>query len=306
MIMGLFSRLQSGLAKTRAGLLGSLAGVFSGRVDEQFYEELEEALIVADVGVQTAVELAERLRAEAKREHIKERAELWQALRAAMVEMLQIEGAGQLETQAGKLNIFIVTGVNGVGKTTTLGKLAAHYSAHGRRVLLAAADTFRAAAADQLAVWAERAGTELIRQSEGADPAAVVYDAIAAAKSRGSEVLLIDTAGRLQNKANLMAELSKIARVVEREAGDAVLKNLLVLDAGTGQNALSQARLFGEALPLSGLILTKLDGTAKGGAVVGISHESGLPVKMIGVGEGIEDLRPFAPEEFVAALFEGE
>jgi fused signal recognition particle receptor len=302
--MGLFSRLQSGLAKTRAGLLGSLAGVFSGRVDEQFYEELEEALIMADVGVQTAAELTERLRGAAKREQIRERSELWQALRAAMAEMLQIEGAGQLEPQQGRLNIFVIAGVNGVGKTTTLGKLAALYGASGQRVLLAAADTFRAAAAEQLAVWAERAGAELIRQGEGADPAAVVYDAIAAAKSRAADILLIDTAGRLHNKANLMAELAKIARVVEREAGEAHLENLLVLDAGTGQNALAQARLFGEALPLSGLILTKLDGTAKGGAVVGISHESGLPVKMIGVGEGIEDLRPFAAAEFVAALFE--
>jgi fused signal recognition particle receptor len=302
--MGLFSRLQSGLAKTRASLMDSLTTIFSGRVDELFYEELEEALIVADVGVQTAVELAERLREEARRAQIRERAQLWQTLRAAMIEMLQIEGAGLLELEAGRLNIFIITGVNGVGKTTTLGKLAALYGAEGKRVLLAAADTFRAAAADQLAVWAKRAGAELIRQAEGADPAAVVFDAIAAAKSRRADVLLVDTAGRLQNKANLMAELSKIARVVEREAGDAALKNLLVLDAGTGQNAISQARLFGEAVELSGLILTKLDGTAKGGAVVGISHESGLPVKMIGVGEGIEDLRPFKPEEFIAALFE--
>jgi len=302
--MGLFSRLTKGLAKTRAGLLGSLAGIFSGRVDEEFYEELEEALIVADVGVQTAVELAERLREQAKREHIKERADLWQTLRSSMTALLQIEGAGQLELEAGRLNIFIITGVNGVGKTTTLGKLAAHYSAQGKRVLLAAADTFRAAAADQLAVWAERAGAGLIRQGEGADPAAVVYDAIAAAKSRQIDVLLVDTAGRLHNKANLMAELAKIGRVVEREAAEAHLENLLVLDAGTGQNALSQARQFGEAVALTGLILTKLDGTAKGGAVVGISHESGLPVKMIGVGEGIEDLRPFVPEEFIAALFE--
>ena len=302
--MGLFSRLQSGLAKTRAGLLGSLKGIFSGRVNEQFYEELEEALIVADVGVQTAVELAERLREEARSLRINERAELWQTLRAAMTEMLQIEGAGRLELEAGRLNIFIITGVNGVGKTTTLGKLAAHYGAAGKRVLLAAADTFRAAAAEQLAIWAKRAGAELIRQSEGADPAAVVYDAIAAAKSRRADLLLIDTAGRLQNKTNLMAELSKIARVVEREANEAALENLLVLDAGTGQNAFSQTRLFGEAVALSGLILTKLDGTAKGGAVVGVSHESGLPVKLIGVGEGIEDLRPFNPEEFIAALFE--
>jgi fused signal recognition particle receptor len=304
--MRLFSRLQSGLAKTRAGLLGSLTGIFSGRVDEQFYEELEEALIIADVGVQTAVELAERLREQARRAHIKDRAELWQTLRVAMIEMLQIEGAGLLELEAGKLNVFIFTGVNGVGKTTTLGKLAAHYGTAGKRVLLAAADTFRAAAADQLAVWAARAGAELIRQNEGADPAAVVYDAIAAAKSRRADLLLIDTAGRLQNKANLMAELSKITRVVEREAGEAVLENLLVLDAGTGQNAFSQTRLFGEAVMLSGLILTKLDGTAKGGAVVGVSYESGLPVKMIGVGEGIEDLRPFDPQEFIAALFEGD
>ena len=301
--MGLFSRLQSGLAKTRAGLMDSLSGIFSGRVDERFYEELEEALIVADVGVQTAVELADSLREQARRDHIKERAELWQTLRASMTQMLQIEGVGLLEPQTGRLNIFVITGVNGVGKTTTLGKLAARYTTAGKRVLLATADTFRAAAADQLAVWATRAGVELIRQAEGADPAAVVFDAIAAARSRQADLLLIDTAGRLQNKANLMAELAKIARVVEREAAEAHLENLLVLDAGTGQNAISQAKLFGEAVALSGLILTKLDGTAKGGAVVGISHESGLPVKMIGVGEGVEDLRPFDPAEFIAALF---
>lgn len=304
--MGLFSRLQSGLAKTRANLMGSLASVFSGRVDEEFYEELEEALILADVGVQAAVELAARLREQARREHIKERAELWQALKNEMTAMLQTEGVGGLALAAGKLNIFILTGVNGAGKTTTLGKLAALHAGQGRRVLLAAADTFRAAAADQLAVWAGRAGVDLIRQAEWADPAAVVFDAVAAAKSRHTDLLLVDTAGRLQNKANLMAELAKISRVIEREAPEAHTETLLVLDAGTGQNAISQAKLFGEAVPLSGLILTKLDGTAKGGAVVGICHESGLPVKMIGVGEGIEDLRPFAPADFVSALFEQE
>ena len=302
--MGLFSRLQNGLAKTRANLMGSLSAVFSGRVDEEFYEELEEALILADVGVATAVELARRLKEQAKKEHIKERAELWQSLRHEMTSMLLQEGAGVLTPEAGKLNIFILTGVNGAGKTTTLGKLAALYSGQGRRVLLAAADTFRAAAADQLAIWAGRADVELIRQAEGADPAAVVYDAVAAAKSRHIDLLLVDTAGRLQNKTNLMAELAKIARVIEREAPEAAKETLLVLDAGTGQNAISQAKLFGEATPLTGLILTKLDGTAKGGAVVGISYESNLPVKMIGVGESIEDLRPFQAEEFVAALFE--
>ena len=304
--MGLFSRLQSGLAKTRKNLMGSLSAVFHGRVDEEFYEELEEALILADVGVATAVELARRLKEHAKSAHIKERAELWQALRNEMTSMLLREGAGELALEAGKLNIFILTGVNGAGKTTTLGKLAALYCGQGRRVLLAAADTFRAAAADQLAIWAQRAGVDLIRQAEGADPAAVVYDAVAAAKSRHMDILLVDTAGRLQNKANLMAELAKIARVIEREAPEAKKETLLVLDAGTGQNAISQAKLFGEAAPLTGLILTKLDGTAKGGAVVGISYESNLPVRMIGVGETIEDLRPFQAEEFVAALFEGE
>lgn len=302
--MGLFSRLQSGLAKTRDNLMGSLSAVFTGRVDEEFFEELEEALILADVGVQTAVELARRLREQAKRERIKERGELWQALKNEMTAMLQIEGAGELAPARDQLNIFILTGVNGAGKTTTLGKLAALYAGQGKRVVLAAADTFRAAAADQLAVWADRAGVDLIRQAEGADPAAVVFDAVAAAQSRHADLLLVDTAGRLQNKANLMAELAKISRVIEREAPEAISERLLVLDAGTGQNAISQARLFGEAVPLTGLILTKLDGTAKGGAVVGISHESGLPVKMIGVGEGIEDLRPFVPADFVSALFE--
>ncbi len=301
--MGLFSRLKEGLQKTRDNFLGSIGGIFKGRVDEEFYEELEEALIMADIGVQTACELAERLRKVAKEEKIKERQDLWQVMQREMTDMLLGAGSGVIELADDRLNIIILTGVNGAGKTTTIGKLSSLYSRQGKKVLLAAADTFRAAAADQLAIWAERSQVGLIRQGEGADPAAVVFDAIAAAKSRQADILIIDTAGRLQNKKNLMEELAKIGRIINKEAENAQVQSFLVLDAGTGQNAISQAQLFGEAVHLDGLILTKLDGTAKGGVVVGISYESNLPLKMIGVGEGIEDLRPFDAADFVKALF---
>ncbi|MBR2782827.1 MAG: signal recognition particle-docking protein FtsY [Firmicutes bacterium] len=301
--MGLFSKITRGLAKTRDSFTGGLKSIFSGRVDEEFFEELEEALITADVGVQTSLKLTERLRQRAKAEHIRERDQLWSVLEEEIAALLSQNGAGGLKLTEGCLNIVMLTGVNGAGKTTTIGKLASRWQQEGRSVLLAAADTYRAAAAEQLEGWAARSGAPLIRQGEGADPAAVVYDAIAAARARGTDVLIVDTAGRLQNKTNLMQELAKISRVIGREAPDAAVQTLLVLDGGTGQNAISQARLFAQAAPLTGLIITKLDGSAKGGAVCGMVDEVGLPVCLIGVGEGIDDLREFDPAAYAHAMF---
>lgn len=301
--MGIFDKLTAGLAKTRSSFTGGLKSIFSGRVDEEFFEELEEALILADVGVQTSLKLTERLRERAKAEHIRERGALWGALEEEIAAILAAPGAGGIDLAPSGLNILMMTGVNGAGKTTTIGKLAAKYREQGKKVLLAAADTYRAAAAEQLEGWARRAEVPLIRQAEGADPAAVVFDAIAAAKARGVDVLIIDTAGRLQNKTNLMNELAKIGRVIAREAPEAALQTLLVLDGGTGQNAISQARQFSEAVKLTGVIITKLDGSAKGGAVCGIVDEARLPVKLIGVGEHIDDLRDFDAAAFSHALF---
>ena len=301
--MGLFSKIAAGLSKTRDNFTGGLKSVFSGRVDEDFFEELEEALILADVGVPTSLKLTERLRSRAKADHVKEREQLWSALEEEIAALLSQNGAGGLQLAPDRLNIIMLTGVNGAGKTTTIGKLAARYVGEGKSVLLAAADTYRAAAAEQLEGWAERAGVPLIRQGEGADPAAVVFDAIAAAKARETDVLIVDTAGRLQNKTNLMNELAKISRVISREAADAAVQTLLVLDGGTGQNAISQAKLFAEAAPLTGLIVTKLDGSAKGGAVCGIVDETGLPLLLIGVGEGLDDLREFDPAAYAHGLF---
>ena len=304
--MGLFSKIAAGLSKTRDNFSSGLKSVFSGRVDEEFFEELEEALILADVGVQTSMKLTERLRERARSSHVKEREALWSALEEEIATLLSQNGAGGLVLEPDKLNVLMLTGVNGAGKTTTIGKLAARYKAEGKSVLLAAADTYRAAAAEQLEGWAERSGVPLIRQGEGADPAAVVFDAIAAAKARGCDVLIVDTAGRLQNKTNLMNELAKISRVISREAADSAVQTLLVLDGGTGQNAISQAKLFSEAAPLTGLIITKLDGSAKGGAVCGIVDETGLPLLLIGVGEGIDDLREFEPAAYAHGLFSAD
>lgn len=304
--MGLFSRLTAGLAKTRDSFTGGLKSIFSGRVDEDFFEELEEALILADVGVQTSLKLTSRLRERAKAEHMRERQQLWSVLEQEIAAILSAQGQGGLELAPGRLNILMLTGVNGAGKTTTIGKLAARYQAQGLSVLLAAADTYRAAAAEQLEGWARRSNTPLIRQAEGADPAAVVFDAIAAAQARQSDLLIVDTAGRLQNKTNLMNELAKIGRVISREATEAQVQTLLVLDGGTGQNAVSQARQFQAAVALTGLIVTKLDGSAKGGAVCGIVDETGLPIKLIGVGEGVEDLREFDPQAYAHALFSND
>ncbi|NLF80161.1 MAG: signal recognition particle-docking protein FtsY [Clostridia bacterium] len=301
--MSLLTKLSARLAKTRASFSGGLKSIFQGKVNEQFFEELEEALILADVGVATALQLTAKLRERARAEKIREREALWQALISEITAILLAHQGEPLSLQPGRLQIILMIGVNGSGKTTTIGKLAARYHAQGKKVLLAAADTYRAAAAEQLAGWAERVGVPLIRQAEGADPGAVVFDAIAAAKARQIDLLLVDTAGRLQNKTNLMAELAKIGRIIEREAPGAGLEALLVLDGGTGQNAISQVREFTAAIALSGLVITKLDGTAKGGAVIGIVEESGLPVRLIGVGEAVEDLRDFDAAEFAEALF---
>ena len=308
--MGFFEKLKRGLTKTRDEFNSKMAAVFSfGRkIDEDFYEELEETLIQSDVGVQTAIELVERLREREKAEHIKDVDTLRLALQDEITKILKGSAEGEnknrFRLKGGRLNVILVVGVNGAGKTTTIGKMANYYNYIGHKVLLAAADTFRAAAIEQLCTWGERAGVDVIRQSGGSDPGAVVFDACKAAVARGTNILIVDTAGRLQNKTNLMEELRKINRIIEREVPQANVEVLLVLDAGTGQNAISQAKLFGEVVPLTGIILTKLDGTAKGGVVIGITNELELPVKMIGVGEGINDLREFAAEDFAAALFD--
>jgi len=304
--MGLFDKLHGGLGKTRVGFGTKVLDLLTGRhVDEELFEELEEALILADIGVSTACELVETLRGRARKEKIKEGMALQAALIEEITSLLEETGDGEtgLCLTEGKLNIVLLMGVNGAGKTTTIGKIAMREKKAGKKVILAAADTFRAAAADQLAVWAQRADCDIIRQNEGADPGAVVFDACRAAMARKADILLVDTAGRLQNKVNLMSELEKISKIIDREAPEAARQTLLVLDSTTGQNAVSQAKLFGEVAKLDGLILTKLDGTAKGGVVIGIGRETGLPVRLIGVGEGIEDLQDFNANEFAKALF---
>ena len=273
-------------------------------LDDDFYDRLEESLILADVGMDVALDATEKLRRRAYDDRLLTADQVKGALRDILAEKLEVgDSRLDLSTQP---SVILVIGVNGVGKTTSIGKMAHQLKKQGKKVLLCAGDTFRAAAADQLEIWANRAGVDIVRQNEGADPGAVLFDALAAAKARRSDVVLVDTAGRLHNKKNLMDELSKIARVISRELPDAAVEVLLVLDATTGQNAISQARSFQEAAGITGIVLTKLDGTAKGGAVIGIREELGVPVKFIGVGEGIDDLRPFVPAEFAAALFEGQ
>jgi fused signal recognition particle receptor len=299
--MGIFDKLKQGLAKTRQSAgsgVESLLSVFV-RVDEDFLETLEETLILADLGVSTASQAVELLRQKAKRTGIKTQADLRSALRDILVELMGGGGPLILPDQP---CVLLIVGVNGVGKTTTIGKLAYGYRNQGRNVLLCAADTFRAAAADQLEIWAKRAGVPMVRQGEGADPAAVVFDALAAAKARGADLVLCDTAGRLHNKQNLMNELAKIGRVIDREMPGATRETLLVLDATTGQNGLLQAKAFAEATGLTGLVLTKLDGTAKGGIVVAVAREVGVPVRFIGVGEGIDDMIPFDPAAFAEGM----
>ena len=303
--MGFFEKISAGLKKTRDSLMGRLEDLAAGftKVDEDFFDELEETLIMGDVGANVTMRIMDELRDRVRHAGITEPTEVIGQLREIITGLMGEESPLDLST---KPSVVLVIGVNGVGKTTTIGKMAAYLRGEGKQVLLAAADTFRAAAADQLAVWADRAGAELIRHEEGSDPASVVFDAIHAGKSRGADVIICDTAGRLHNKKNLMDDPSKIARVISRELPDAAVEVLLVLDATTGQNAISQARSFQEAAGITGIVLTKLDGTAKGGAVIGIREELGVPVKFIGVGEGIDDLRPFVPAEFAAALFEGQ
>ena len=303
--MGFFDKLKSGLKKTKDALLKPVNDLFSSydKVDDDFFEELCDLLIMADVGVETSDHLVNELRERLKEKKIKEttlaREEFREILKEAVGE------SGSLSFDSG-LNIILVIGVNGVGKTTSIGKITHCLSESGKKVMLAAADTFRAAAAEQLGIWAERNGVPIIRQDEGADPAAVVFDAVSAAKKATIDVLIVDTAGRLHNKKNLIDELAKINRVIDREAPFASRETLLVLDASTGQNALIQAKEFGKAANITGLVLTKLDGTAKGGIILAIKRELGIPVKFIGVGEGIDDLRPFEPSEFINAFFEDE
>ncbi|MDT3697927.1 MAG: signal recognition particle-docking protein FtsY [Thermincola sp.] len=301
--MGFFSKLKEGLTKTRQGFVAKIENLVSigKKIDEELYEELEELLIQADVGVNPAVELVENLRQEVKKRKIEDS----QELKAVLKELI----AGIMGTEEFSLNlqgqpaVIIVVGVNGAGKTTTIGKLAYNFKAEGKKVLLAAGDTFRAAAIDQLEIWGGRVGCDVIKHKEGADPAAVVFDAIQAAKARSTDILIVDTAGRLHTKINLMEELKKVFRVITRELPHAPNEVLLVLDATTGQNAISQAKLFGQACGTTGIVLTKLDGTAKGGVVIGIKSELDIPVKYIGIGEQIDDLKEFNPQDFVDALF---
>ncbi len=301
---GFFARLKEGLTKTRDNIVRGIDAVFSGfsAIDEDFYEELEEILIMGDIGIGATTQIVERLKAQVKEQHIKEPAACKQLLIDGIKEQMRVnEDAYEFEQEQ---SVIMVIGVNGVGKTTSVGKLAGKFKAEGRRVLIAAADTFRAAAGEQLAEWARRADVPMIGGSEGTDPASVVYDAVHAAKARGVDVLLIDTAGRLHNKRNLMEELRKMNRIIDREFPDARRENLIVLDGTTGQNALVQAREFGQVADLTGIILTKLDGTAKGGIAVAIQSELHVPVKYIGVGESIDDLQRFDSDEFVNALFD--
>lgn len=302
---GFFERLKRGLSKTQENLIGRIDTLLLGKkqIDADTLEELEEILITADIGVTTAVELIRTLEQRLKRNELQDGEALKRALREDILSRLE-KYAAPLDVTAHTPFVILVIGVNGVGKTTTIGKLASKYAAEGKKVLLAAADTFRAAAAEQLEIWGERAGVDVIRHQEGADPSAVVFDACKAALARQIDVLIVDTAGRLHTKVNLMEEMKKIRRVVGREIPGAPHETLLALDATTGQNALSQTRLFKEAASVSGIALTKLDGSAKGGIVVAVSNEFQLPIRFIGVGERVDDLRDFDPQQFVAALFQ--
>ncbi len=303
--MGFFDRLKSGLGKTRESFSEKVNNVFKVfvKVDEEFFEELTDALIMADLGANTAQFIIDRLRDNVKIRHISESEEVKEELKQIITEILTDMDCTMHISK--KPAVILVIGVNGVGKTTSIGKLAAHYKAQGKRVMLAAADTFRAAAIDQLDVWAKRAGCDIIKHQENSDPAAVVFDACRAAAARDADILICDTAGRLHNKANLMGELNKIGRVIKRELPGSDVETMIVLDASTGQNAVSQAKLFSEAAEITGIILTKLDGTAKGGVVAAIAKEQNIPVKFVGVGEGIDDLQEFDAESFAKALFDG-
>lgn len=300
--MGLFSKIKDGLKKTRDKVVNQIDTMLKTftKIDEELFEELEELLVMGDVGVNTATKITDELRKRVKKEGVTDPNEVHRLLREITADMLR--GGEELNIST-KPSIILVIGVNGVGKTTTIGKLANHLRLQGKRVVLAAADTFRAAAIDQLEIWADRAKCDIVKQKEGSDPAAVVYDAISAAKARGADVIIADTAGRLHNKKHLMEELGKISRIIDRELPDADKEFLIVLDATTGQNAVNQAREFKNSAGITGIVLTKLDGTAKGGIVLSIKEELGVPVKYIGVGEQMDDLQPFDADDFAKALF---
>lgn len=301
--MGLFKRINKGLKKTRDSMTGAINAALYGKneIDDDFYEELEEILVMADVGVTTAQEIVEKLRDAVFKKNLRRADDVKAEIRNIVAELLS--GGEELDMITVP-SVILVIGVNGVGKTTSIGKMAAMFKAEGKKVILGAADTFRAAAIDQLEIWADRAGVDIVKHKEGADPAAVVFDTISAGKARNADIIICDTAGRLHNKKNLMEELAKIYRVIDRQLPYADREVLLVLDATTGQNAVSQAKEFKEVAEITGIILTKLDGTAKGGVVLAIKNDLKVPVKFIGVGEGIDDLRPFNPKAFADGLFE--
>lgn len=303
--MNIFSKIAAGLKKTKDSMMGKLEALMNSftKIDEDFFEELEELLITCDIGVETSLEICGELRKKVKEKGLTETAQLMSELKDIITEMLGEDTPIDLSA---KPAVILVIGVNGAGKTTTIGKLAARYKNEGKNVLVAAADTFRAAAIDQLQVWTERAGVDIVKHAEGSDPAAVVFDAVTAAKARDVDVLICDTAGRLHNKKNLMDELKKISRIVHQQAEGCSLETLLVLDSTTGQNAVNQAKLFSETADITGIILTKLDGTAKGGIIISIRRELGIPVKLVGVGEKLDDLQDFCARDFVEALFETE
>ena len=300
--MGFFSKIKEGLKKTRDSVVGQIDSMLKSftKIDETLFEELEELLVMGDVGVHTSQRITQQLRERVKKEGVTDPSEIHRLLEETVAEILS---GGQALKLATKPSVVLVIGVNGVGKTTTIGKLAHQLKSDGKKVVLAAADTFRAAAIDQLQIWAQRSGCDIVKQSEGSDPAAVVFDAISSAKEKGMDVIICDTAGRLHNKKHLMDELAKISRIIDRELPDANKEILLVLDATTGQNAVNQAREFKNAAGITGIVLTKLDGTAKGGVVLAIREELDVPVKYIGVGEQIDDLQPFDADDFAKALF---
>lgn len=301
--MGLFSKIAQGIKKTKDSFLGGLQKVFNSftKIDEELFEQLEEQMIMSDIGVDTSVEICERVRKKVKERGITDPQQIMELIHEVISEIMGDDTGLDLTKSPA---VIMVIGVNGAGKTTTIGKLCYQFKNEGKKVLVAAADTFRAAAIDQLEVWTERADVDIVKHAEGSDPGAVVYDSLEAAKARGCDVVIIDTAGRLHNKKNLMEELKKINRIIDTKAGDSSREVLLVLDATTGQNAVSQAKLFSETAPITGIVLTKLDGTAKGGIVISIKNELGIPVKLIGVGEKIDDLQPFDSRMFVDALFD--
>ncbi len=303
--MGFFSKIKAGLQKTKASISDGITSIINSftKIDEEFFEELEELLIMSDVGVDTSLEICDMLRKKVKENGITDPSEIKSLMRDIIEDMLGENVGLTLDT---KPSIILVIGVNGVGKTTTIGKLSLILKNEGKKVMLGAADTFRAAAIDQLGVWAERADVTMVKSTEGSDPASVVFDTIASAKAKGADVIICDTAGRLHNKKYLMDELAKIYRVISRELPDSSIETLLVLDAATGQNAVNQAREFKNVADITGIILTKLDGTAKGGIVIAIHNELGIPVKYVGVGEGIDDLQPFNAKEFADGIFETE